>query len=98
MSVGAVYDRAFFLESTKYARSQTALTIDFHHLDRLVPEKGNLRGDADLDLTVRPAALEALPALAGIVVEHNVQHILTGSTECGCGRRLTCKRNSGGST
>ena len=26
MPVGAVYDRAFFLESTKYARSQTAPT------------------------------------------------------------------------
>src|SRR5215831_12342231 len=26
-SVGAVYDRAFFLESTKYARSQTAPTV-----------------------------------------------------------------------
>ena len=28
MSVGAVYDRAVFLESTKYARSQTAPTAD----------------------------------------------------------------------
>jgi hypothetical protein len=27
-SVGAVYDRAFFMESTKYARSQTAPTVD----------------------------------------------------------------------
>jgi hypothetical protein len=28
MSVGAVYDRALFLETTKYARSQTAPTGD----------------------------------------------------------------------
>jgi hypothetical protein len=28
MSVGAVYDRALFLESTKYARSQTAPTAN----------------------------------------------------------------------
>ena len=28
MFVGAVYDRALFLESTKYARSQTAPTAD----------------------------------------------------------------------
>ena len=30
--VGAVYDRAFFMESTKYARSQTAPTWDLRLL------------------------------------------------------------------
>src|SRR5215471_7436464 len=46
--VGAVYDRALFLESTKYARSQTAPTVSevlridikgLNHLDMPRPER-----------------------------------------------------------
>jgi hypothetical protein len=40
MSVGAVYDRAPFLESTKYARSQTAPTAN-------APLLGQARGGGD---------------------------------------------------
>jgi hypothetical protein len=51
MSVGAVYDRAPFLESTKYARSQTAPTANaplFGPAPREASREGIFAGTATL--------------------------------------------------
>src|SRR5262249_1852738 len=43
-----------------------------------------LWGYADLDLAVGPAALETLSTLAGVVVQYDVQYVLTRRAEGSC--------------
>src|SRR5438128_3975488 len=54
----------------------------------------NLWCNADLHQAVSPAALEALTAFTGIIVEHDVQYIVAWGAECGGGGCFACKSYS----
>src|SRR4051794_26044870 len=59
------------------------------------PVNGRLRRDRYLHLPVCPAALKALASLSGVIINGEVQHVVTGVGECRGSRGFAGEWNSG---